>query len=199
MKTSAGVLLVAGALLFAGPAYPQAFPNTPPPPPPPKEPPPEAPKPLETPRVQEPKPLAKAPDKPKPAPAQANSPLTGAAGSGSNPYGLQVGNGDGSVIGGSGGGGGTGSNFGFYAAMLQSQVQSALKRDEKTRTGRFHVSVKVWLGPAGQVTRTQLTSSSGDPAMDSTLTRVIGGLSLGEAPPAGMPQPIHLRIGAEPG
>ncbi len=149
--------------------------------------------------MQEPKPQAKAPDKPKSNPAPTNAPLTGAAGSGSNPYGLQVGNGDGNVIGGGGGGGGASNNFSLYAGLLQSQLQSALKRDEKARTGRYHVSVKVWLGPGGQVTRMELVSSSGDPAMDGILTRVISGLSLGEPPPAGMPQPVNLRIGAEPG
>jgi len=55
MKTAAGVVLVAGALLLAGPAYPQAFPNTPPPPPPPQWTPPPPPPP--PPSWQQPQPV----------------------------------------------------------------------------------------------------------------------------------------------
>jgi TonB family protein len=172
------------------------LPPSPPPPPPPKPP---EPKPMEPPKFQEVKPQQqqmKPQDKPAPKTPPA-TPLTAEAGPGNNPYGLAVGNGEGNVIGGGGGEGG--NHFGRYAGLVQSQVQGALRREDKTRYGRYHISVRLWLGASGQVTRAQIASSSGDPAVDSAITGLLSGLSFGEAPPVGMPQPINLRIGAEPG
>jgi TonB family protein len=170
----------------------------PPPPPPPPPPKPPEPKPVEPPKFQEMKPQQQVKPQDKPAPKTPPAQrLTAEAGPGNNPYGLAVGNGEGNVIGGGGGEGGNG--YGRYAGLVQSQVQGALRREEKTRSGRYHVSVRLWLGPSGQVTRAQIATSSGDPAVDSAITGLLAGLSFGEAPPTGMPQPIHLRIGAEPG
>jgi TonB family protein len=206
-----GALVTVVITLFQGTSVPQRHTVTtvtqivlpPPPPPPPKPPEPEKkveeqPKP-EPAKIQEPKQQPKpdlAPPKPKVA-APPGNPLTAAAGAGSNQYGLGVGNGGGDVVGGGGGGGG--NAFGYYAGLLSSQVKSAIQRDDKTRYGRWRVGVKVWLGPSGNVTRAQLVSSTGDPAIDGAISRLLAGLSVGEPPPQNMPQPVNLRIGAEPG
>lgn len=169
-----------------------------PPPPPPKPPPPEPvkeqPK-LETPKIQEKQP-EKAP--PKPVQAPPHSPLTAEAGTGPNTYGLQVGNGGGDVI---GGGGGTGDRNGWqlYAGTIRSQIEGALRRDDKTRYGRWRISVAIWLSASGTVTRADIVGSSGDSAVDGAIKGDLDGLGVGEAPPQGMPQPVHLRIAAEPG
>ena len=168
-----------------------------PPPPPSKPPPPEPvkqqPK-METPKLQE-----KQPDKPQIKQVQAppHSPLTAEAGTGPNPYGLAVGNGSGDVIGGGNGTGGSG--WQLYAGLIRSQVEGALRRDDKTRYGRWSVSVAVWLSAAGSVTRADIVGSSGDAGVDGAIRRDLDGLGVGEAPPQGMPQPVHLRIAAEPG
>jgi TonB family protein len=143
-------------------------------------------------------------DKPSPQKPAASSvprppgnPLTAEAAPGANPYGLAVGNGGGDVIGGIGGGGGGGSRFGFYASLIQSQVQAALQHDEKARAGRFKLMVRLWLGPSGRITRAQLVSSSGSTSLDAAIERALGGVTIGESPPPDMPQPVNVRISAQ--
>jgi len=210
-----GVLLVGGLtvllfnLLLAGPGQDRRqmttvmkviLPAPPPPllkPPPPPEPQKQV---EQKPLVQEPKAPPKVAEKPAPKPVQPPpaSPLTAEAGSGPNAYGLAVGDGSGNVIGGTGRGA-TGNALGFYNGLIQSQVQAILKRDEKTRYGRYHLALRLWLNPTGQVTRAMVVSSSGDAGTDAVVARLLTGLSLGEPPPVGMTQPVNIRIGAEPG
>ena len=167
-----------------------------PPPPPPKPPPPEQIK--EQPKLETPKPQEKPPDKAQVKPVQAPpiSPLTAEAGSGPNNYGLQAGNGSGDVIGGTGGNGGSG--WQLYAGLIRSQIEGALRRDDKTRFGRWRVNVMIWLSDTGAVTRADVVGSSGDATVDGAITRDLDGIGIGQAPPQGMPQPVHLRIAAGP-
>jgi periplasmic protein TonB len=74
-----------------------------------------------------------------------------------------------------------------------------LRREDKLRFAKFTAELRIWLDSLGKVTRVQLTSSSGDPAVDSAVTRSLTGLDMGEPPPKDMPQPIRLRTKAEPG
>jgi TonB family protein len=174
------------------------LPPPPAPPPPPKPPEPE--KVVEQPKIQEPKPVEKPPDKATPKPTQPPlSPLTAEAGTGSNPYGLQVGTGSGDVIGGGNAGGGGTASYISYSRVVSGQVQNALRRDDKLRFGRFAADLRVWVDTSGRVTRVQLTSSSGDAAVDGALTQALSGLSMGEPPPQGIPQPIRLRTRAVSG
>ncbi len=174
-------------------------PPPPPPPPPPKtDPPPE---PVVKPRVEEtPQPLQKVepkPEPPKPAPQQPPAPPAGlglpTGPGGPNAFGLGQG-GDGTIVGGTGpGGGGGGSRFGGYAGSVQTALQRALQQDERTRRGNWRVTVRIYLGPGGQVTQAQLVGTSGDPARDAAIQRVLSGLSV-QPPPPGMPLPIVARI-----
>lgn len=171
------------------------LPPPPPPPPPPKIQEPE--KVVETPKIREPKVADKkpdkAPDKPKQPP---NSPLTAEAGTGANPYGLAVGDGSGNVI---GGGGEAKAAYMSYGRIVSGDVQAALRRDDKLHFAKFAAELRIWLDAGGKVTRVQLTASSGDPAIDSEVTRSLEGLDLREPPPKDMPQPIRLRTRSEPG
>jgi TonB family protein len=170
-------------------------PPTPPPPPPPPPPPEKV---VETPKIQEPKLADKKPDKAPPKPAQPPaSSLTAEAGSGANPYGLAAGNGSGNVIGGGGGDGN--AAYMSYGRIVSADVQSALRRDDKLRFAKFVAELRIWLDVSGKVTRVQLASSSGDPAIDDAVTRSLNGLALHEPPPKDMPQPIRLRTRSTPG
>jgi TonB family protein len=172
------------------------LPPPPSPPPPPKLPEPE--KVVETPKLQEPKVVDKKPDKPSPKPqAPPVSPLTAEAGTGANPYGLARGDGSGNVIGGGGGNGG--ESYQSYGRVVAGDVQAALRRDEKLRYAKFIAVLGLWLDASGRVTRVQLSSSSGDPAIDAAIERALSGLAMGEPPPKDMPQPIRVRTKAEPG
>jgi periplasmic protein TonB len=168
-------------------------PPPPPPPPPPKQVEPE--KPVETPKLQEPKMADKPPEKTPPKPqAPPATPLTAEAGTGSNPYGLAVGDGSGNV-----GGGGGKATYLSYGRIVSVDVQAALRREDRLRFAKFTAELHIWLDPTGKVTRVQVASSSGDPAVDSAVTRSLTGLAMREPPPKDMPQPIRLRTKSAPG
>jgi outer membrane biosynthesis protein TonB len=170
-------------------------PPPPPPPPPPKaDPPPE---PQQT-RMREPeRPMERvepqqAPKPPGPAPQQLGLPTGPGA---PNAYGLGAG-GDGTIGGPGGpGGGGGGSRFSGYAAGIQSSVQTALQRDDRTRRGTWRLPVRLWVGAGGEIARIQLVGTTGDPARDQALQQALTGLKVAP-PPADLPQPIVLRINA---
>jgi TonB family protein len=103
----------------------------------------------------------------------------------------------GNVIGGGGGDGN--AAYMSYGRIVSADVQSALRRDDKLRFAKFVAELRIWLDVSGKVTRVQLASSSGDPAIDDAVTRSLNGLALHEPPPKDMPQPIRLRTRSTPG
>jgi hypothetical protein len=168
----------------------------PPPPPPPKvEKPPEPPKAMEQPKMKEDKPVEKPKEKDEPPPQPLALDAKGAAGS--DAFGLAGRPGGADYIGGSGGG--SGSRFGGYASLIQSQIQDALKKDDRLRNGRYRISLSVWLSPAGRAERVALNSTTGDREMDEHIQQALLAMPpLRDAPPRDLPQPVRLRIDARP-
>jgi len=101
------------------------------------------------------------------------------------------------LLGGAGGDGG--GPFGRYAAMVQQQIEAALRANPKTRNATMRVQVRLWCDRSGRVVRVQLASSTGDAALDAVLRgEVLSGLVLREPPPKEMPMPIVARITERP-
>lgn len=174
-------------------------PPPPPPPPPPKlEPPPPREEPPQQDEMveQEPVPDDEPPPEDSPPEAPPSDDLsTGIAGNGPD-MGLSGGNGNGGRIGGTGRKGG-GSKYGWYAAKVQSSIADALRRHPSTRNAKMVLQVRVWPDANGLITRAQLVGSSGNAAVDQAIkNQILTGLQLPQAPPAGMPVPIVLRITA---
>jgi TonB family protein len=110
---------------------------------------------------------------------------------------------DGFGLSGSGGSGffggsathGSGSRWGWYAGEVQMAIRDALGKNSHTRTAGFRDEIRIWLDATGRITRAQLVSSTGDPAVDAAIKdKVLDGLQLQDPPPAGMPMPIVMRI-----
>jgi protein TonB len=172
------------------------LPPPPPPPPPPKvEKPPEPPKPMEQPKIQENKQVEKPKERDEPPPQPLA--LDAKGGAGSDAFGLGSRPGGADYIGGAGGGGRGG--FGGYASLIQSAIQDALKKDERLRSGRYRISLSVWLSSAGKPERVALNSTTGDRAVDERIEQALLAMPpLRDAPPREMPQPVRLRIDARP-
>jgi periplasmic protein TonB len=174
-------------------------PPPPPPPPPPPQQPPE-PKMIEQPKMVEPEVKPEKPvEKPKDEPVK-NAKNDEPPG----PLSLDAkaeGPGDLFQLGGHPGGnpyGGRGrSRWGWYASIVQAQIESALRANEKTRNAVMQVEIRLWADSSGRVSRVQLVSSTGDPALDAVIrNEVFGGLVLREPPPKDMPMPMVARVTA---
>lgn len=144
----------------------------------------------------------KAVDIPKEAPPDASDePLPGPPGlddAGKGPGDLPGRPGGKGFIGGGGGGGGGGSKFGWYASIVQSQIEAALRANEKTRHAVMRIQVRLWSDSTGLINRVQLASSTGNPELDAIIRdKVLGGMRLREPPPKDMPMPIITRVTAQ--
>ena len=118
---------------------------------------------------------------------------------GGNPNGAGPGVGTGGGNGKPGGSGriGGGSKYGWYAAKVQTAIDDALRSNASTRSAVLSLQVRVWADAEGRITRATLVGTSGNPATDTAIkNQVLTGLQLPQAPPAGMPMPITLRITA---
>jgi outer membrane biosynthesis protein TonB len=107
--------------------------------------------------------------------------------------------GKGGLIGGGGGGGGGGSSkWGWYASIVQAQIEAALRANEKTRHAVMRIQVRLWSDATGRINRVQLVSSSGNSDLDAVIRdQILGGLTLREPPPKDMPMPIITRVTAQ--
>ncbi len=94
-----------------------------------------------------------------------------------------------------GGGGGGGSRWGWYASIVQSQVETALHANPRTRSAVMQMKISLWADPSGRINRVQIDSSSGNSEVDAAIrSEVLAGLTLREPPPKDMPMPIVMRI-----
>lgn len=171
----------------------------PPPPPPPPEPQPQPepemieqtpitdPEIKEEAKVEEPKeaPPADADDAPPPGPLGPGSDLP--VGPGNSPF----------LPGSGGGGGGGGSRWGWYATIVQQQIEAALRAHPKTRNVVLQVQVRLWADNTGRVSRVELVRSTGDSETDAVIRgEVLAGITLRQPPPTDMPMPMVARITA---
>lgn len=171
-----------------------------PPPPPPPQPTPPPPEPEQAPPPDAPEFVEeKAPDSPSEAAPDEPEPM-GSNIQGDGPadaFGL-TGKGGGGKIGGRGQGGGQGSKFGWYAGRVQNAVSGALRNHRLTRTASMSITARIWVDSSGRVSRAVIEGSSGNREIDSALEQeILGRISLGDAPPEGMPMPIVMRINAK--
>ncbi len=176
------------------------LPSPPPPPPPPPQQMPEQ-KMVEQPKMAEPefkedKPLEKPKDEPikdaknaePPGPLSLDAKATGPGDlfnlggkPGGNPY----------------GGGGGGSRWGWYATIVTSQIEAAIRSNPKTRNMSAQIQVRLWADSSGRISRVILTPSTGSAEVDAALrNEVIGSLTLREPPPKDMPMPVVTRVTA---
>jgi protein TonB len=85
--------------------------------------------------------------------------------------------------------------FAWYTGMLQNAIRDRLQDDRKARASAYSVIVRIWVKPNGAVERVELANSTGDRELDSAIKNALAGnVSISQAPPIEMPQPVSLRI-----
>jgi TonB family protein len=178
----------------------------PPPPPPPPEPPPEPiqqeqpePEMIEQPEIEQPE--VKPEDPPEempPSEADSNDAPPGdlgldAVGEGPGDSFNLVGNPGGTGL--FGGGAGGGSRWGKYAAMMQAELEAALRKNKKINTSQMNgVLVRVWVDQTGRITRGRITKSTGNPELDAEIEGTIVGVVFSTTLPRDMPMPVKVRF-----
>lgn len=99
-------------------------------------------------------------------------------------------------LGNGGGGGGGGSKWGWYAAIVQQQIEAAMRRNPRTRAAKTQLQIRIWADKSGRITRA-VPTSTGDAELDAAIRNdVLAGLSLRQPPPDDMPMPIVMRVTA---
>ncbi|ATY34203.1 TonB-dependent receptor [Sphingomonas psychrotolerans] len=167
----------------------------PPPPPPPPEVKPEEkpPEPTEAPPIDQPTDTPPPPDQakepsasPSSDPAPGDNALSAREGAGPSNYGLAVGNGGGTRIGGRAGGGGGGNGFAAYAQSALAEIRRATQADRELARGRYSLRLLVTVAEDGRITGVRLLDGSGSERRDTRLVALLNRLQL-QRPPAGMP------------
>jgi len=160
----------------------------PPPPPPPIKPPPdtakkEPEKPKEVASAQKATVPKAAPKAPSP-PAAVTTSITGPG-----PGALAGGNGGGGDCLGSGcgtGDGGGGDNDAYYANLVRTQTEAAIRRDDVLRFAKYHVIVAIVLDASGHVARATLKQFEGPPDIEAELRRLLQTIGTNDTPPPDM-------------
>lgn len=104
--------------------------------------------------------------------------------------------------GGAGGNGnGTGNNLGrfnlgAYGGLVRQRLQRELAAVPALRQQDYVAEAWVWIDPRGHIERLELPRASGFAEVDAALRDAFARMPLLPEPPAGMPQPLRLRITA---
>lgn len=175
----------------------------PPPPPPPPEPekPPEPEEPKEE-KVVEPEPVPEPTpvDDPKPKEDAPPSPsddladpmqMNADAQAGNDSFNIGAGQGRGMA----GGGGGGRVGNATYSQYLAYALQKILRSDDRTKNLAYRLNVDIWLNASGQVSRVELTRTSGDAEIDAKVIAALRAVpALDERPPASVVMPIRASL-----
>ncbi|MBL8200205.1 MAG: energy transducer TonB [Chromatiales bacterium] len=159
------------------------------PPPPPETPPPPPPVPeeVDVPEPDEPEPEVAAADLP-PAGDQLGLDAEGVAGA--DGFGLLGRKGGRDLL-----GAGSSDQYSWYGQVLKGDLIDKLAEIRDIRRDRYSVVVRLWLAPDGRIEKFKVASSTGDAALDRDLVAALESLGrVSELPPAGLPQPVRLRI-----
>jgi Secretin and TonB N terminus short domain/TonB C terminal len=81
-----------------------------------------------------------------------------------------------------------------YSESVQLDIQSALRKNPKTRSGNYRAVLDLWIDSARVIQRTAMLQSTGEADRDTAVTAALQGLTTSRPPPANAPQPIRVVI-----
>ena len=89
-----------------------------------------------------------------------------------------------------------GGPFGGYATKLQKSVEQALYNDDRIRSRRYSLVLRMWVSRDGRIERVALNDTTGEPEVDDAIVDSLTGMIVSDAPPIEMVMPVKLRITA---
>lgn len=81
-----------------------------------------------------------------------------------------------------------------FSAIVQLEVERALRQNGKTASGNYRIGLSLWVDASRKIRRVALVQSTGDAERDASISLALQGLTLTRAPPANAPQPVQLVI-----
>ena len=85
-------------------------------------------------------------------------------------------------------------DFSRYGHAVRQALKQALARNSATSDRIYQVQFDLWIDGQGRIVKCLQRRSSGRADLDQAIGKVIDGLVLKDAPPAGMPLPVHVTI-----
>jgi hypothetical protein len=82
----------------------------------------------------------------------------------------------------------------MYAHFVQDRLGRMLKSYAQNLRPGYSLQINVWIGETGTVERSAVSWSSGNRLVDNAILQVVNGAPVGQAPPLGFMQPVHLHI-----
>lgn len=79
-----------------------------------------------------------------------------------------------------------------FSEAAQADIEAALRKNARTRTGNYRAHVRLWVDPSRTVRKVELAQSTGDAERDARITDILQGLVLRRTPPANAPQPVRV-------
>jgi protein TonB len=158
------------------------------PPPPPEEPPPPPPE-------KAPEPLPKDVPEPKPEQQPDQAPqqplgIDAEGTAGGDAFGLAARAGGSDLIGGTGT-----APYAWYTNRMRDAIKDRLAAAPCTKSAKGSLSTRIVVGADGGIKEIKLTTSTGNTKVDECVDKVLASItSLGDAPPAGMPAQVNLRV-----
>jgi hypothetical protein len=81
-----------------------------------------------------------------------------------------------------------------YGESVQADIQKALQKNARTRSGSYRLVLDLWIDPSRTIERTKLYQSTGDPGRDAAVAAVVLGVIISRPTPVNMPQPVRVAI-----
>lgn len=87
-----------------------------------------------------------------------------------------------------------GADFGSYVSRVQDALRRALCNSPQTRPGAYRLALQLHVSAHGVVDQFHLLDTTGQPARDEAIVRVVRGMDVGGPPVPSMPQPISILV-----
>jgi hypothetical protein len=81
-----------------------------------------------------------------------------------------------------------------YFAVIQASFERAFCHNTDTGSGDYRTVVRFKIGPSGDIQQPELLGSTGNPHRDLAIAAMLGHMTIGEPPPADLPQPVMMLV-----
>jgi hypothetical protein len=86
------------------------------------------------------------------------------------------------------------ARFEPYLALMQSRIAEVLCKADETKSDDRDIMISFWLDPSGRISRAQLWDATLSADRRRSILAGLQGLDVGQATPAGLPQPLAMVI-----